>query len=114
MDEMRHAWGDGRLRLNCGNLVLSNVAAGGRCHSDLGGLALAHLRGRRGAPVKVLATKEGDKFSEPLAAVAMLRQEVGRVLLTEHLLNLMSAASDGLLHPRRVGIDMSQFAKALP
>ena len=54
------------------------------------------------------------KFLESLSAQAVLREEVGGVLLTEHFAEIDSAGAHGLLGPQRVGVEVPQLAQALP
>ena len=100
----------GRADISSWTAATSSSSMSCRGHSDFGGLAFAHLRGRRGAPVEVLATEEGDEFPESLATVAMLCQEVGRVFRTEHLAQVKAPCAHSLLDPQGVCVKVAKFA----
>ena len=44
----------------------------------------------------------------------MLGEQIRGILLPKHLFELQSPATDGLLDPQRVGVQVSQFSEALP
>ena len=95
--EVRH---DGRLHLS---LHLVDVIAPDapvrfrHCHTA--GIALFDVRGRRGPAVKIPTSEQVDEGVETLAAGRVLREEVRRIGLAQHLAQVDTARADRLLDP---------------
>ena len=53
------------------------------------------------------------KFLKPVAAEAVLRQQVCWVLLSKRFSEVDAPSTDGLLDPQRVGVEVPQLAQAL-
>ena len=79
----------------------------------LGGLLTAELWRCFGATLGEAAVEELCQLVDPLAAQAVVGQQVRGVLAAEDLLEGYSATSHCLLDPQGVSVDVPQFAESL-
>ena len=77
-------------------------------------MASPHGRYGLGGPIAKVTVKKLCQLFDALGREAMFGDKVGWILLAKHLFEVKPLATDGLLDPQNVGVQVPQFAKSLP